>query len=45
MRKELEKYFRNDKLPIWCPGCGHGIITGAVVRAIDNQGLIKTKYV
>ncbi len=44
MRKELEKYFRNDKLPhIWCPGCGHGIITGAVVRAIDNLGLDQNK--
>lgn len=40
MRKELEKYYRTDKLPhIWCPGCGHGIITGAVVRAIDNLKL------
>jgi len=40
MRKELEKYFRTDKLPhIWCPGCGHGIITGAVVRAIHNMQL------
>jgi len=40
MRKELEKYFRLDKLPhIWCPGCGHGIITGAVIRAIHNLKL------
>ncbi|ADL07961.1 2-oxoacid:ferredoxin oxidoreductase subunit beta [Thermosediminibacter oceani] len=44
MRKNLEKYFRIDKLPhIWCPGCGHGIITGAVVRAIDNLKLDKDK--
>ncbi len=44
MRKELEKYFRKDKLPhIWCPGCGHGIITGAVVRAIDNLKLEQNK--
>jgi len=40
MRKELERYFRTDKLPhIWCPGCGHGIITGAVIRAIHNLQL------
>lgn len=40
MRKSLERYFRTEKLPhIWCPGCGHGIITGAVIRAIDNLKL------
>lgn len=44
MRKELEKYFRVDKLPhIWCPGCGNGIIMGAVVRAIDNLKLNQDK--
>lgn len=38
------KYYRNGKLPhIWCPGCGHGILTNAVVRAIDNLGLNKDK--
>ncbi len=42
MRKELEKYFRANRLPhIWCPGCGHGIITGALMRAIDNLKLDK----
>ncbi|MGI6485238.1 MAG: 2-oxoacid:ferredoxin oxidoreductase subunit beta [Thermoanaerobacterales bacterium] len=40
MRESLQKYFRMEKLPhIWCPGCGHGIITGSVVRAIDNLEL------
>ncbi|MFZ5965797.1 MAG: 2-oxoacid:ferredoxin oxidoreductase subunit beta [Bacillota bacterium] len=40
----IEKYFRSDKLPhIWCPGCGHGIITRAVVQAIDNLGFDKDK--
>jgi 2-oxoglutarate ferredoxin oxidoreductase subunit beta len=40
MQKSLEKYFRMDKLPhIWCPGCGHGILMGAVVRAINNLQL------
>ena len=40
MREELKKYFRVDKLPhIWCPGCGHGIIMGGVIRAIDNLQL------
>lgn len=40
MREELKKYFKADKLPhIWCPGCGHGIIMGAVIRAINNLNL------
>lgn len=44
MRKELEKYFRTEKLPhIWCPGCSHGILTGAVIRAIDNLKLDQKK--
>ncbi|MFO7151779.1 MAG: 2-oxoacid:ferredoxin oxidoreductase subunit beta [Bacillota bacterium] len=44
MRKSLERYFRTDKLPhIWCPGCGNGIITGALVRAIDNLKLDQDK--
>ena len=33
----VHQYFREEKLPhIWCPGCGHGIIMHAVIRAIDN---------
>lgn len=36
----IEKSFRVNKLPhIWCPGCGHGIITGSIVRAIQKIGL------
>ena len=35
-------YFRQDNLPhIWCPGCGHGTVTGALVRAIQRLGLDK----
>lgn len=46
MNQELMKYFRQDKLPhIWCPGCGHGIIMGALVRAIDDVGLDQDKTV
>ncbi len=41
-----EKYLRVGKLPhIWCPGCGHGIITQAVIRAIDEVGLDTEKTV
>lgn len=38
----IEKYFRPGRLPhIWCPGCGNGIVTGCMVRAIDQLGLNK----
>lgn len=41
MASELvQNYFRMDKLPhIWCPGCGHGIVTRALVEAIDKLNL------
>lgn len=36
------KYLRPNKLPhIWCPGCGHGIVLKALLRAIDKSGLSK----
>ena len=39
---DYSKYLRKDKLPhIWCPGCGHGIILKALLRAIDKIGLEK----
>ncbi|MDQ7793924.1 MAG: 2-oxoacid:ferredoxin oxidoreductase subunit beta [bacterium] len=35
-----EKYLRVERLPhIWCRGCGHGIVLGALVRAMDEVGL------
>ncbi|WP_416197950.1 MAG: 2-oxoglutarate ferredoxin oxidoreductase, beta subunit [Sporanaerobacter sp.] len=45
MANELvEKYFRTNCLPhIWCPGCGNGIVTRSIVKAIDNLGLEKDK--
>lgn len=40
----VENYFRTNTLPhIWCPGCGHGILTRSIVKAIDNLGLDKNK--
>jgi 2-oxoglutarate ferredoxin oxidoreductase subunit beta len=37
MQNSAEKYLRTDKLPhIWCPGCGNGIVLGAMVRAFDK---------
>lgn len=42
--KLVEKYLRKETLPnIWCPGCGNGIVTGAIVRAIDNLKLDEDK--
>lgn len=38
----VNEYFRTENLPhIWCPGCGNGIVTRAIVKAIDNLGLNK----
>jgi 2-oxoglutarate ferredoxin oxidoreductase subunit beta len=40
------KYFRENRLPhIWCPGCGHGTVTGALVRTIAKLKLDKNKVV
>jgi 2-oxoglutarate/2-oxoacid ferredoxin oxidoreductase subunit beta len=41
------KYLRHDKkFPhIWCPGCGNGIVLGALIRAIDRSGLQKDDIV
>lgn len=26
---------------VWCPGCGHGIVMGSIIRAVDSLGLNK----
>lgn len=42
MEQLIDKYFRPGRLPhIWCPGCGNGIVTGAIVKAIDKLALKK----
>ncbi|MEN8199898.1 MAG: 2-oxoacid:ferredoxin oxidoreductase subunit beta, partial [Thermodesulfobacteriota bacterium] len=40
VRKE---YLRHDKnFPhVWCPGCGNGIVMGALLRAVHTLGLTK----
>ena len=39
---DYDKYLRKNKLPhIWCPGCGHGIVLKALLRAIDKAELDK----
>lgn len=42
MAKPITYYLREDKMPhIWCEGCGHGIVLGAFIRAVDSLGLDK----
>lgn len=45
--KLIHKYLRHDKkFPhVWCPGCGNGIVLGALIRAIDGLGLEKDDIV
>jgi len=45
--KLIHKYLRHDKkFPhVWCPGCGIGIVLGALIRAIDKMGLEKDDVV
>jgi len=39
---DYNKYLRPNKLPhIWCPGCGHGIVLKAMLRAIHESGIPK----
>ncbi len=47
MTKMRHDYLRHDKkFPhVWCPGCGNGIILGALIRAIDKIGLEKDDIV
>ncbi|HOV65657.1 MAG TPA: 2-oxoacid:ferredoxin oxidoreductase subunit beta [Bacillota bacterium] len=46
MALPLEKYLRVNKMPhIWCPGCGHGIVTQAIIRAVDELGIDTEKTV
>ena len=40
MTRDLEKYLRPGlKGTAFCPGCGHGILMGLLLRAIDRLGL------
>jgi len=39
---DYNQYLRAGKLPhIWCPGCGHGIVLKALLRAVHRAGLNK----
>ncbi len=37
---DIKKYMRTQFFPqMWCPGCGHGTVMGALLRAIGDLGL------
>ena len=40
MEATWKKYLRRETLPLpFCPGCGHGILLGAILRAIEPTGV------
>jgi 2-oxoglutarate ferredoxin oxidoreductase subunit beta len=45
--KLTHEYLRHDKkFPhVWCPGCGNGIVLGALIRAVEQVGLSKDEIV
>ena len=45
--KLIHKYLRHEKkFPhVWCPGCGNGIVLGALIRAIDRTRFSKDEIV
>jgi 2-oxoglutarate ferredoxin oxidoreductase subunit beta len=47
LSKLLHEYLRHDKkFPhVWCPGCGNGIVLGALIRAIHSLELAKDEIV
>lgn len=41
MHPIAEKYLRKSALPmIYCPGCGHGTVLNAFLRAVDDLGIM-----
>jgi 2-oxoglutarate ferredoxin oxidoreductase subunit beta len=42
----VRDYIRERFFPhIWCPGCGHGIVMGGMIRAIENLSIKKNDIV
>lgn len=42
----VKKYLRLEKMPtVWCPGCGHGIILGSLLRAFEMRERTKDDFV
>lgn len=46
MKTVIADYIREEMFPhIWCPGCGNGIVLGAIIRAIDDLKWDRDKIV
>ena len=46
MNNDITQYFRKEMFPhIWCPGCGIGIVLGAILREINSIGWEKDEIV
>ena len=46
MNNDITQYFRKEMFPhMWCPGCGIGIVLGAILRAINSIGWEKDEIV
>lgn len=46
MTTVIDDYIREEMFPhIWCPGCGNGIVLGAIIRAIDDLKWDRDKIV
>ncbi len=46
MKNIVHQYLRKEMFPhIWCPGCGNGIVLGALIRAIHDIGWDKNEIV
>jgi 2-oxoglutarate/2-oxoacid ferredoxin oxidoreductase subunit beta len=42
----IKDYIRQRFFPhIWCPGCGHGMVLNALLRAFDGMGMRKNEIV
>jgi 2-oxoglutarate ferredoxin oxidoreductase subunit beta len=42
----VKDYLRQRFFPhMWCPGCGHGIVLNALVRAVEKLGMSKNEIV
>jgi 2-oxoglutarate ferredoxin oxidoreductase subunit beta len=42
----VKDYLRERFLPhMWCPGCGHGMVLGGLLRAIEKLGMSKNEIV
>ncbi|MCF8026832.1 MAG: 2-oxoacid:ferredoxin oxidoreductase subunit beta [Desulfobacteraceae bacterium] len=42
----VKDYIRERFFPhMWCPGCGHGVVLNAMIRAVESLGMSKNEIV